>query len=106
MLLRSLSRAAFLRNKQVCVQLPVSADNVTLLAFAAERRAAAPLLLSAGRAAIGRSLLAAGPTAANLADRRPSDGTDGPTDARQFHRPCGSACRASIVSVSDGDLAR
>jgi len=34
-------------NKQVCVQLPASAINVTLLAFAAERsaaaRAAAPL---------------------------------------------------------------
>ena len=26
--------------EQVCVQLPTSADNVTLLAFAAERRAA------------------------------------------------------------------
>jgi len=35
---------------RVCVQLPTSAVNVTLLAFAAERRAAAPLLLSAGHA--------------------------------------------------------
>ena len=29
-------------HKQVCIQPPTSADNVTLLAFAAERRAAAP----------------------------------------------------------------
>ena len=34
--------------KQVCVQPPPSAVNVTLPAFAAERRAAAGLLLSAG----------------------------------------------------------
>ena len=40
----------------VCDQLPTSADNVTLLAFAAERRP---------RAAIDRCLQAAGPTAAN-----------------------------------------
>jgi len=32
----------------VCVQPPTSAVNVTLPAFAAERHAAAPLLLSAG----------------------------------------------------------
>ena len=41
--------------KQVCVQLPTSADNVALPAFAAARRAAARLLLGAGRAAIDRS---------------------------------------------------
>ena len=40
--------------KQVCVQLPASADNVALLAFDAARRAA-----------IDRYLLLAGPTAAN-----------------------------------------
>ena len=39
---------------------------MTLLAFAADRRAAAaPLLPGAGRAAIDRYLLPAGPTAAN-----------------------------------------
>jgi len=43
---------------------------VTLLAFAAERRAAAPLLLSAGRAAIDRYLLLPGRTAANPPQRR------------------------------------
>jgi len=43
--------------------------NVTLLAFAAERRAAAPLLLSADRAAIDRYILPAGHTAANLQQR-------------------------------------
>ena len=39
------------------VQLPTSAVNVMLLAFAAERRAAAPLLLGAGGAAIDRTRL-------------------------------------------------
>jgi len=43
----------------------MSADSVTLSTFAAERRAAAPLLLSAGHAAIDRYLLPAGSTAAN-----------------------------------------
>jgi len=38
---------------------------VTLLACAAERRAAAPLQLSAGRAAIDRYILPTGRTAAN-----------------------------------------
>jgi len=52
------------RGNVITVQLPTSAVNVILLAFAAERRAAAPLLLSAcGRAAI--DLLPAGHTAAN-----------------------------------------
>jgi len=44
--------------KQVCVQPPTAAGNVTLLAFAADRcAAAAPLLLRAGRAASDRYLL-------------------------------------------------
>ena len=34
-----------LKEQRVCLQLPTSADNVTLVAFAAERRAAAQLLL-------------------------------------------------------------
>jgi len=50
--------------KQVCVQLPTPADGVALPAFAAACRAAAQLLLTAGRAAIDRYLLVAGPTAA------------------------------------------
>jgi len=48
---------------------------VTLLAFAAGRRAAAPLLLSADRAAINRYLLPAGVRRANV-------GTDEQTDER------------------------
>jgi len=36
------------RHKHVCVQLPTSAVNTTLPEFAAEHRAEAPLLLSAG----------------------------------------------------------
>jgi len=35
--------------KQVCVQLPTSAVNVTLLAYAAVRHASAPLLLGGRR---------------------------------------------------------
>ena len=61
---------------------------MTLLAFAADRRAAvcrateAPLLLSAGRAAIDRYLLPAGPTAANPphADAVVDSSTDRRTD--------------------------
>jgi len=50
-------------------------------------RRAAPLLLTAGRAAIDRYLLPAGPTAANPPQRRARpDGTDGQTD-RQTDRP-------------------
>jgi len=57
--------------EQVCVHLQTSAVNVTLLAFAAERRAATPLLLSAVRAAIDRCLrLPTGRTAANPQQRR------------------------------------
>jgi len=82
---------------------------VTLPAFAALRRAAAPLLPSAGHAAIDWHLMAAGPTAVNPPQRpapvgldRRTDGqwdrrTDGRTDAWQFHKPC-SACYASSVT--------
>jgi len=42
-----------------------SADNVAFHAVAAARRAAAQLLLTAGRAAVDRYTLAVGPTAAN-----------------------------------------
>jgi len=42
--------------KQVSVQLPTSADNVALPAFAAARRAAARLLLTAGPPAVQQSI--------------------------------------------------
>jgi len=70
--------------KQVCLQLPATADNVALPASTAERRAAARLLLTAGRAAVARYLLAAGPAAANPRNsgvRRP-DGRNGQTDGQ------------------------
>jgi len=51
--------------QQVCVQLPTSADNVELPAYAAACHAVAQLLLTASRAAIDHYLLPAGPTAAN-----------------------------------------
>jgi len=43
-------------HQQVCVQLLTSADSVAFPAFAAAPRAADRLLLSAGRAVIGRYL--------------------------------------------------
>jgi len=53
--------------QQVCVRLPASAVNVTLPAFAAERRAAAPQPLSADPPCSNRSvyLMPAGRTAVN-----------------------------------------
>ena len=62
-------------------RLATPADNVALPAFAAARRAAARMLLSAARAAIDRYLLPAGPTAANP-PQRPNAGTDRQTDGR------------------------
>jgi len=67
------------------LQLPTSAVNVTLLAFAAERRAAAPLLHGARRC----------PSLSPARAARSIDGTDRLTDgrterrkdARPFHRP-------------------
>ena len=58
------------QDQQVCVQLPTSADDVTLPAFAAERSAAARWLPSAGSAAVDRYVLPAWPTAANPQQRR------------------------------------
>jgi len=50
----------------VCVLLPTSADNVTLLTFAAERRADGPI----------------------AANPPPRHGTDTRTDTVPLHRPC------------------
>jgi len=76
-------------SQQVGVQLPTSPVNAALLASAAECRAAAPLLLSAGRAAIDRYLLSIGRSAAN--PRRATDGIDKQmdeqTETRPLHRP-------------------
>jgi len=81
------------QNRSVRVQLPTSADNVTLPAFAAVRRAAAQLLLSAVQQSIGISC----PPGAQQQTRTSrvrlaSDGTDRrtdrQTDIRSFHRPC------------------
>ena len=88
---------------RVCVQLPSSAVNETLPAFAAERRAAAPLLLGTRRLPL--SINISRPRGARQQTRRTprmlsSDGTDRQTDrqterqtdgrtvARPFHRPC------------------
>ena len=75
----------------LCLASYVSCQRVRLLlAFAAKRRAAAPLLLSAGCAAIDRYHLPAERTAANSqrmmeqTDKR----TDRQTNARRLHRTC------------------
>jgi len=66
------------------VQRPTSADNVTLLAFAAERRAA----LRLAAAAIDRYLLPAEPTAANPPQRHAAvDRWDVRSNTVPLHRP-------------------
>ena len=73
--------------------------------FAAERRAAAPLLLSAGQQ-IDRYHLPAEHSAANpqkwrgewQTDGRIDRQTDGRTDARQLHRPCSAYYAGSVSS--------
>jgi len=79
---------------QVCVQPPTPADNVTLLAFAVERRAAV-CRAAAGPRLIDISCPPANPQQQRRAaarkgrtDRRTDSRTDGRTDARQLHRPC------------------
>jgi len=65
-------------SKQVCVQLPTSADNVALpAAFAAVRAVLRPMQLSAGRAAIDRYLLHAGPRQQTRMTGRTDRQTDG-----------------------------
>jgi len=58
-----------MRTNKSVRQPPTSADNMTLLAFVFERRAAV-LLRRPAAAAIDRYLLPAGPTAANPLQRR------------------------------------
>jgi len=79
-------------NTQVRVQLPTSAGNVSLLAFAAERRAAVRLVdRRPAAAAVDRYRLPTG-----LLLQRSIDGsderTDGQTDAVALHRPCRILC--------------
>jgi len=83
------------KRQQVCVQHPTSADNVTLLAFAAERNV---LLRRLVAAAIDRYLLLAGRTAANPPQRHTAvnrwdrQTEDRRTDTEPLHRPCHILC--------------
>jgi len=93
--------AELLQKKQVRVQLPTSAVNVTLLAFAAEHRAAALLLLGARRSPLSIDIScphgAQQQTCHMLWSTDDTDTqTDGRTDARPLHRPC-SAYHAPSV---------
>jgi len=56
--------------------------NVKLLAYASDRRTAAPLLLSAGRAAIGRYFLLVQQETRSRGVQRANGGIDGQTDGR------------------------
>jgi len=80
-------------NKPV-LSLVNSAVNMSLPAFAAERRAAAPCC---GAVAAGRSPLSSDISSQHGAQQqtrrrtsllRSNDGTDGQTDTRPLHRPC------------------
>jgi len=79
---------------------------VTLLAFAAERRAAAPLLL-AGRpaaAAVDRYLLPARRSAANSPHAAVAvEWWDGQTDARPFRRSCSAYYASSVNNTQSTD---
>jgi len=77
-----------LRFKQVCIQLPTSAVYKQLLAFAAERRAAAPLLLGAQRRPVSIHISCLhGTQQQTRRTRLPSnDGTDGRTERRTHDR--------------------
>jgi len=72
---------------------------ISTCTFAAERRAAAPLLLSTGRAAIGGYLLDAGRPAANPQQRSAAgEWWDRWTDARPLHGPC-SASDSNVLHI-------
>jgi len=115
---------------RVCVQLPSSAENETPPAFAAERRAAAPLLLGTRRLPLSINIsrphgaqqqtrrtlrLLSSDGTDRQADRqtngetdRRTDGrtdrqTDGRTVARPFHRPC-SHGRRTYGQMGSADL--
>jgi len=87
--------------------LLTAAVNLPLSAFAAERRAAAPLLLSAGQQSID---ISCPPGAQQQTRRTPllwsNDGTDRRTGTRASHRPCfayyaGSGNTAASVPVRE-----
>ena len=66
--------------KHACDQLPASADSVTLLAFAAERRPCSSRSISLGRRAHSSKPVACSGV------RQPNDGTDGQTDRETSER--------------------
>ena len=67
-----------------------SAVNVTLPAFAAERRAAAPGDRRFRSISPARTALSSKPAARRCCGRMGQ--TDGQTDARPLHRPCSAHC--------------
>ena len=104
--------ACVLYSELVCVQLPkspVNAGNEALLAFAAERRTAAPCCgaAAAGRQvaiAVDRYFLPTRRSAANPphARLRSNDGTCRRTDAPSFHRPCCAYYASSVNERGNG----
>ena len=94
------SNAESMKNWQDRKQIDIrhAAVNVTLLAFAGERRRAC----SNRSISPGHRAQRSKPAAAAFGGRMMGQ-TDGQTDARQFHRPC-SAYYASNVSKSRASL--
>jgi len=80
--------AGYLMAKQVRVQLPTSAVNVALPAFAVACCAAAPCCCGASCAAIDGDLLHAGPKAANPLHTAAAGKWDRRTDTIPLHSPC------------------
>ena len=86
-------------HEQVCVQLPTPADNVTLLAFAAERRPRSNRSISPARRAHGSK------PAAAVCDGRLIRQTDGQTDGRTPYRYADSPPRAMLaVAITHYEL--
>ena len=92
-------------SRQVCVQLPASADNVTLPAFAAERRAAVFMDRKAAAPAAdapcsNRSISpACRAHSSKPAAAAAQDVTDGQRDTVSLHRPCRILCERSYPDV-------
>ena len=79
--------------QQVRVQLPTSADNMALPAFAAVCFAAVLLLLSAGQQSVDTSC-SLGPQQQTCSSRvQQVNGTDRWTYTVLLHRPCSAYCR-------------
>jgi len=86
----NLAHAAKNRQKFICVQLPTSADNVTLLAVAAERRPCSDVSISPARRAHSSK------PAAVACGGQMMGQSNGQTDTRPLHKPCCAYYASSV----------